>query len=706
MVNRISTIIKTNLPGSPKPTAQEGIPFALEQGPDASKSVEVNLQAQPDIADKQSVARRREDDMRVQKVMMNDENHDHWNVELHDKFLLRNVGRDLCKELTTTLSVVLVNERNLSDLRVQLVAFEKQYSNSSEILAKVKSKPSAEEEGMLNESTRAKDFIAPETSPELGSDSEVAPSDSLTKISDDGSASQDDEIMIDPPSDVAENDAITYMAKADESLLKINQIKHEISFITEKLQQLDVDMAQICMKLEQTHRASVEVLNAAFHDYGCTVLPLFVKVLKRAKKQTEVNESEVEAIGSVIKVLSYFSQADDTRYPMVRQKGMLEALGDIILVKEQIGDEVTETEETKLNLEKKIGAPFPEKTRLHLIGLIANLTCCPENSAIIAADSHFMECLVDLAASDPSVRIREYASFAISKIAERPSTGDISVSSVPGLLKLLYDNAFDISNALLSTFAITTLATLCDRETSVSLVANYDKGCILNILSQAIANEIMLQDEDRSKCAIGLLKICQHVPSSFWKNKDDVMDVLENLASVVVDGQNIKVRRIASEAMKELASHNQSCPEFLDALVTASKTKDPSCKCYIAEALQSHSKVGYRRAMAEKVHVMNALVEMASLDDDGFDACISQTRDAAVSAIVKVASKASNQKLLAKNQRLIIALVKIVSQESEDNRKYSGTNIEAAQGLPSDTKKDNNLYTKTKMTLLNLISNL
>jgi len=706
MVIRINTIIKTNLPGSPKPKAQEGIPFALEQGSVASESGEVNLEIQPDIAEKQSVARRRKDDTQVQKIMMNDENHDHWNVELHDKFLLRNVGRDLCKELTTTLSVNLVNERNLSDLREQLVAFEKRYSKASEILAKVKSKPSAEEEGMLNESPLAKDFIAPETSPELGSDNEVRLSDSVTKMSDDGSASQDDEIMVDPPSDVAENNAIRYMAKADESLLKINQIKHEISFITEKLQQLDVDMAQICLKLEQTHRASVEVLNAAFHDYGCTVLPLFVKVLKRAKKQTEVNESEVEAIGSVIKVLSYFSQADDTRYPMVKQKGMLEALGDIILVKEQVGDELIEIEETKVNREKKFEAQFPEKTRLHLIGLIANLTCCPENSAIIVADSHFMECLVDLAASDPSVRIREYASFAISKIAERPSTGNISVSSVPGLLKLLYDNACDISNSLLSTFAITTLATLCDRETSVSLVANYDNGCILSILSQAIANEIIVQDEDRSKCAIGLLKICHHVPSSFWKKKDEVMEVLENLASVVVDGQSIKVRRIASEAMKELASHNQSCPEFLDALVTASKTKDPSCKCYIAEAFQSHSKVGYRRAMAEKVHVMNALVEMASLDDDGFDACISQTREAAVGAIVKVASKASNQKLLAKNQRLIIALVKIVSQESEDNRKYSGTNIEAALGLPPDTNKDNNRYTKTKMTLLNLISNL
>ena len=642
--------------------------------------------------------------------------YDHWNIERHDEDLLHgSVGKDRFRELSTVLAKILLAKRQLLKLEDHL------FSLTHLIMEEANGQEGAGEGAHgANASVSIADS-ADDVDVKDGKnkdDVDVGNGYVISALDEEGIDHQHKSVG---GSSRRESKQHTVSTENTAHSHEIAKVKTEISMKLDDLQDLNKQMCLVCSNLEMVHRASVPVLHAVFNEYGLTVLPLLVKVMETVTSPNyslsdeTLSEVEVAAIGNVIKVLSYFSQSEETRYPIVNQKGMLQSLIRIVS-----GDGINKSdfgiapevpfcendEDCKAEATSHQTNIYPDKTRLHLIGLIANLTCKEENPEIILANEQFMPAIIRVAKEDPMEQVRQYALVAIANIANTSRAASY-LAGISGLTELLCESVDD-ANDITKMYAINILAQLCTHESNILELATYLDGAVMALLISAMANKESCNDETRTQAGSALVKLARHVSPSFSKENADKLDILAHSA---VSDHNASIRVKATEILKEFSQYLPPCSELLDALVLATKTEDPGSRCTIAEALQHQSKVGNRKAMAEHNGVLNALVELATIDDDDYDSCSVQTRDAAIGAINGLASKAANRPILAKQQKLMIALVKAVSRENE-NIRLSISSSRSGLGPPSpltmdDSNGDRGIkWTKTKRSLLSLVEKM
>lgn len=298
---------------------------------------------------------------------------------------------------------------------------------------------------------------------------------------------------------------------------------------------------------------------------------------------------------------------------------------------------------------------------------------------------------------------------AITAIANIANTIRVasSLASVPGLTELLCEGSND-TNPITRMYVVNILAQLCSHEVNIPGLATYNDGAIITLLILVMTTKENHNDDSRIQAGSALVKLARHINISYSISNGEHLRLL---AKTAVQDHNVSIRVKATEILKEFSQYMPPNSELLNALVIATTTKDPGSRCSIAEALQHQSKVGNRKAMAEHVGVVNALIELATIDDEDYDTCSIQTRDAAVGTINGLASKAANRPLLAKHQKLIIALVKAVSRENENARLSSSLDRNAC-GPPSPITMDSSQldqgikWTKTKRTLLSLVEKM
>lgn len=369
---------------------------------------------------------------------------DHWDIEQHDEDLLHaNSGKIRFRKLSTVLAKILLTKRQVMKLDDQLFTLTKNLHDMDPI---EKNYNMYDEERLLEE--------VPEVTPadcEPTSDTDAAEDIATTTerqrhAEEDGdgyiiTAEDEEERLIQQPQSsrrAAVSNNKTTLTEENVDDTSIANLKSKVLTQHKHLDQLTKEMCLICANLEMVHRASVLVLHAVFNDYGLTVLPLLVKVLdtvspvssmgqdddefvKHSSSQhnENINDEELGAVGNVIKILSYFSQSEETRYHIVNQKGMLRALIAIMNgngVSQACENECVEPLEEGNDESRKEsvikgepGQLYPYKTRLHLLGLIANLTCREENPEIILSHEQFMPALISVAKDDPIEQVRQYA---------------------------------------------------------------------------------------------------------------------------------------------------------------------------------------------------------------------------------------------------------------------------------------------------------
>ena len=226
-----------------------------------------------------------------------------------------------------------------------------------------------------------------------------------------------------------------------------------------------------------------------------------------------------------LKVLSYFSQSKEARFPVVKQKGILSGL---INVAEGKGIALDGDDKPCL---------FSDKCRLHLVGLLSNLTNSNEIPDIILKDENFMPAIIKVAKNDPLELVRQYAMVTINNLTSSELSS--SMASIPGMLDLLGEAGLD-ENKCTRTFAISSLNVLCNHDSNVAQILNYEKGNMVSLLATSMISKESVPDDVRTLVPSALLKLARNSGSS--SAKSNFFPVFDILSTATLSDPNVSIR--------------------------------------------------------------------------------------------------------------------------------------------------------------------
>lgn len=405
----------------------------------------------------------------------------------------------------------------------------------------------------------------------------------------------------------------------------------------------DTDIGLICSNLEMVYQgAGKESIATSYREVGPALVPLCLRLLERCERKRG-GMMEGAVMEDISKILLYMTRISELRVSLVGHTGMLGAL------------------------ERVANVGLGLKNRVLRMRILANLANSESNKTIIFERTPLLESVLKVATLDKSESVREYASAVLMDLASCPAN-QVRMAQMDRVLGTFVKLAIVETKVETREFAVSGLQNLAFEKRNRVQLVTYGKGVVVEALKKTICCDSNEKTRRRSAGALTNLA-CDDTAEKMGSHDG----LLQTLSKVSVSDSNKDVQQRATLALTKLANSvtiEMSCwNQLLDALIDASR-------CTVADGIVSAMfrvktrAEENRTSMASHPRLVETLARLCLTSQEYPDRpeCIKDCENA-TKAIAHLANEPSNHKLIC-SKHVLAALVHGASlpQSQSDTR--------------------------------------